>query len=140
MTTGAFTLRGKLDFFNGVHQPTDTYKMALYGPDALLSKLTESYSIENEIVGQGYVAGGKILTDRVVAVANDADTVYMDFSDVLWPVSTLAGVSGAIVYNSSKAGNPAIGVIDFGQTYSSTNGPFKVQLPPPGVTSLFRIK
>lgn len=50
----------KLEALKGVHNDTDTYKIALYTNAATLDKNTTVYSTTNEVVGTGYVAGGPV--------------------------------------------------------------------------------
>ena len=111
----------------GVHRAGDVYKCALYTSAATLSNATTVYTATGEVVGAGYVAGGAILSG--LATALDGDTAYLDFTDPTWPASTITA-RGALIYNSSK-GNKAVGVLDFGQDISSTNGLFTVALPAP---------
>ena len=129
------TLQFKLDLFNGVHQPGDTYKIALYNAAAAnLNKNTTAYSSTGEVAGVGYTAGGKELSGRTVALSGDL--AYLDFDDPVWASATITADSASI-YNASK-GNKVLGNFTFTQA-SSTNGNFTVQIPPPGSTSAIRI-
>lgn len=59
-STAAFTDQAKQDFLNGVHQPGDTYKVALYTASAAMDKTTTAYSSSNEITnsaGSAYKIG-----------------------------------------------------------------------------------
>lgn len=129
------TLQFKLDLFNGVHQPEDTYKIALYNAAAAnLNKNTTAYSSTGEVAGAGYTSGGKELSGRTVALSGDL--AYLDFDDPVWASATITADSASI-YNASK-GNKVLGNFTFTQV-SSTNGNFTVQIPPPGSTSAIRI-
>ena len=57
-STAAVTDSYKQDILNGVHQPGDTYMVALYTSSATLSKSTTAYTTSNETSGTGYTAGG----------------------------------------------------------------------------------
>lgn len=125
----------KLDVLGGVHQPGDTYKIALYTSAATLDKTTTAYSSTNEVSGTGYTAGGLTLTGYTRALSGDV--AYLDWTtDPQWTVSSLTA-RGALIYNASRA-NAAMAVIDFGQDYTDTNGNFTVVLPAPGATAIIR--
>lgn len=115
----------KLDMLNGVHQPGDTYKLALYLASATLDETTAAYTASGEIADAGYPAGGLTLTGRAVSAAADAGRLTFD-DPLVTPVSWAA--RGALIYNASRS-NKAIGVIDFGATIISTNSDFEVLIP-----------
>ena len=122
----------KVDCQNGVHQPDHTYKIALYNSEAELTELTQTYSTNNEVVGEGYYAGGKELTGRTVALFNGVGC--LDFDTAQWDDSTISA-AGALIYNSSVTGKNAIATFYFGKTVVSSNGPFKAVMPDPGETT-----
>jgi|ERR1035441_1607305 hypothetical protein len=127
-STAAFTDQAKQDFLNGVHQPGDTYKVALYTASAAMDKTTTAYSSSNEITnsaGSAYTAGGATLAGFTVGI--DSDTAYMTFTNPTWASSTLTGVVAALIYNSSRS-NKAIAVLTFSST-STSNGTFTLVLP-----------
>lgn len=138
MITAAFTNQGKLDFLKGRHQPGHTYKLALYSAaTASLDKTTTVYTTTGELpTADGYTQGGQVLTNVVFNLSGDV--AYIDADDPLWDPATLAA-EGALIYNDTLADKPAIAVLSFGGTITSTNGPFAVQLPPPGATAIARI-
>ena len=117
----------RADFLKGVHQPGDVYKMALYSSTVALHEGVDVYIPDNEAMGIGYDAGGKILTGY--SVTADQGTGILDFEDPVWLNSTISA-RGALVYNASK-GNRAIVFINLGDLFTSSNGAFRVQLPPP---------
>jgi len=119
--------QARLDFFNGVHQPTHEYRLALYGPDAALGEGTPGYTADGEVGGLGYDAGGQALTDRVAELMDDGNA-FVAFGNPTWPTATISA-RGAMIYNASVAGQPALAILDFGETVTSTNGPFTVSLP-----------
>lgn len=116
----------KAELLQGVHQPSDTFKMALYTEAAVLNQSTARYAPQGEVVGEGYEAGGKQLYGLIISAAD----LTIDFDDVEWPVATFTA-RGALIYNASK-GNRAIGVIDFGSNVPCKNGPFSTDFPRPG--------
>jgi hypothetical protein len=135
-STSAFTNQAKQDFLNGVHQPADAFKIALYTAAAVNDKTTTAYSATNEVVGTGYTAGGQALVGFTVSISGD--TAYLTWStNPSWPNATITAAS-ALIYNSTRS-NKAIAVIDFGGAFTSTAGTFTVQLPAAGLTALLRI-
>lgn len=127
----------KRDFLLGVHQPGDRYKIALYGPNAHLNPLVETYTTEGEVVGQGYERGGRPL--RGYRCELDGATAVLGWTDtVAWPNATISA-AGALVYNASKQ-NKALVVISFDGLVVSTNGPWEAPMPPCTATAgLIRI-
>lgn len=129
--TAAMCNQFKVDALNGVHQPADVYKLALYTAAASLDKTTTAYSATGEVVGSGYSAGGITLPNFNVALAGD--TATLDFDDAVIATATLSSVVGALLYNSTRA-NKAMAVFSFAST-TSTNAEFRVAIPS-GVLSI----
>ena len=65
MITQAKCRSYKVDLFDGVHQPGDDYRLALYTNAATLDKNTTAYSSTGEVVGPGYTAGGQSLAGHL---------------------------------------------------------------------------
>ena len=121
----------KVELAQGVHNfgPTspDTFKIALFTANASLDAATTVYSTTGEVVGSGYVAGGKTLTVDVTPTSAANGTVaYWSFDDVLWDPASFTA-RGALIYNSSK-GNKSVAVLDFGSDKTAVNT-FKVTFP-----------
>jgi hypothetical protein len=128
----------KTEILQGVHEASDTYKIALYPSTATLSKTTETYSSSGECPGTGnYTQGGATLSGYSVTL--DGDTAILDWTDnPSWADATISA-AGALIYNSSQS-NKAVAVMDFGGTITSTAGTFTVTLPAPAAaTGLLRI-
>lgn len=126
------------DILDGVHEPGDTYKIALYTSAATLGAATTGYTASGEVAnGNGYTTGGATLSGRATAIQGGRGT--LDFTDPTWPASTITA-RGALIYNDTQPGKPAICVLDFGADITSTNDVFTVDLPASGAsTSLVRI-
>ena len=125
--TQAMCTSFKQELLEGVHDfTTDTFKIALYTSSATLSAATTAYSATNEVSGTGYTAGGNTLT--VVNPTTSGTTAYVDFNDTTWSSATITA-RGAVIYNSTAAGNPAVAVLDFGADKTSTAGDFTVSFP-----------
>ncbi len=103
-----------------------TFKIALYTNSASFDASTTAYTATNEVSGTGYSAGGNTLTR--VDPTSSGTTAFTDFADTTWSSSTITA-RGALIYNDSAAGNPAVAVLDFGADKTSTNGDFTVVFP-----------
>ena len=137
MITQAFCVAAKLDLLNGVHQPGDDYRIALYGADAELNEFTDRYTVTGEIVGAGYEAGGQSLTGQVTELAGSL--ALRTWNNPLWPNATIEA-HGALIYNASR-GDRAVEVLRFANApVKSTNGVFTVPLPPHGAQAVLRIE
>lgn len=127
-------LTGTHDFTNGTGH---TFKLALYTSSATLDASTTAYSATDEISGTGYTAGGATVT--TVNPVSSGTAAYVDFADVQWPGATFTA-RGALLYNSSASGNPAVCVIDFGVDKIASTQTFTVVIPAPTAsTALVRI-
>lgn len=103
----------------------DTFKIALYSGSADLGAETASYTTAGEVVGDGYVAGGAVLTP-VVSNASGTNPAFVTFSDVSWAAAITA--RGALIYKQDGVSNPTVCVLDFGADKTSTTV-FNVQFP-----------
>ena len=124
--THGMTIACKHDLLCGLHQPGDTYMVALYNRDAAIGAHTEVYSPVGEVKGKGYVAGGKPLKGHRVEVEGTRAKVCWD-SPVRWPNATIKA-RHALIYNKSK-GDRALTILDLGEEAASTNGNWDLLLP-----------
>ena len=119
-------LQGKHSFeSSGGH----TFKIALFDSDASLGAATTDYSTSEEITntsGTAYTSGGASLTS-VTPVASST-TAICDFSDVSFTSATFTA-NGALIYNDSASGDPAVAVLNFTSDKTSTLGTFTIQFP-----------
>ena len=133
--TQAMATSFKQELMEGVHDfTTHTFKIALFTSTATLDATTTAYSTTNEVSGTGYTAGGEDLTVTGGAVSISGTTAFIDFTDVSWTSATITA-RGALIYNSSVGGNPAVAVLDFGSDKISTDGTFTVQFPTADATN-----
>ena len=117
-------LKGVHDFTNGTG---DTFKLALYTATATLDATTTAYTVSNEISNTGsYTAGGGTLTN--VSPTSSGTTAFTDFGDISFTTATITA-RGALIYNDTAAGDPAVAVLDFGSDKTSTSGTFTIQFP-----------
>jgi len=115
-------LQGGHDFDN------DTFKMALYDNSAALTAATTAYTATGELADAigGYTRPGVALTSGVTAVSGT--TAYVDFADASWTSATFTAY-GALIYNDTPVGDPAVMVIDFGGAKAVSSGTFTVTMP-----------
>ena len=103
-----------------------TFNLALYTSSASLGAGTTAYTTSNEVSGTGYTAKGASLTR--VDPSNDGTTAITDFSDLTFSSSTITA-RGALIFNDSASGDPAVCALDFGSDKSSSSGDFTIQFP-----------
>jgi hypothetical protein len=123
--TGTYTVSASQTVSSTTITGGHTFKIALYTSSASLNSSTTAYTASNESSGTGYDAGGKTLTNLGVSLSGT--TAFVDFDDVTWASASISA-AGALIYNSSQ-NNKSVAVLDFGQTYTSTNGDFSVIFP-----------
>ena len=128
--TQAMCTSFKQELMVGTHDFTATtgssFKIALYTSSATLGATTTAYSATNEVSGTGYTAAGEALTN--VTPTTSGTTALTDFADQTWASSTITA-RGALIYNDTAAGDPAVLVLDFGADKTSTAGDFTIVFP-----------
>jgi len=134
----------KKELLEGVHNfknsGGNTFKLALFtnsqaGNDNLGGSSTTmdatvtaySSSASNEVSNSGdYTAGGGSLTR--VDPTTSSTTAFTDFSDLTFGSATITA-RGALIYNDSASGDPAVCILDFGSDKSSSSGNFTIVFP-----------
>jgi hypothetical protein len=121
----------KQEVLQGIHNFTtstgDTFKLALYTNTAAFDASTTAYTATNEVANSGsYAAGGGSLVN--VTPTTSGTTAFADFDDLAFTSATITA-RGALIYNSSAAGDPTVAVLDFGSDKTSTTGTFTIQFP-----------
>ena len=129
----------KKELLEGVHNFKNsggsTFKLALYAissggknsSTASLSTTTTAFTTLGEVTSTGsYSTGGGSLTR--VDPTTSGTTAFTDFADLSFTTATITA-KGALIYNDSASGNPAVCVLDFGGNKTSTSGTFTVQFP-----------
>jgi hypothetical protein len=104
----------------------NTFKLALYTSSATLDASTTAYSATNEASGTGYSAGGAALGN--VNPTSSGTTGFTDFDDLTFSSSTITA-NGALIYNDTASGDPAVCSLAFGGDKTSTSGDFTIQFP-----------
>lgn len=94
--------------------------------------------VTGEVVGSGYIAGGKALTGATVAYDGATNVFKFDENDVAWDPSTITA-RFAVIYDATP-GNPALNpllvYIDFGADVSSVGAAFTVSFNAAGVATV----
>ena len=133
MIVTALCCQAKLDMMNGVHQPGDSYRIALYTKEADLNEETVRYNARHETMGPGYTKGGFFLTNRRAALVDKV--ACLTWNDVKEDHCTFKA-AGALVYNESRNG-AAIATVLFDAEKRPSNGVFELEFPLPIPTSAF---
>jgi len=104
-----------------------TFKLALYNNSASFTAATTAYTTTNEVAASGsYSLGGGTLTK--VTPTSSGTTAFTDFADLSFTSATITAF-GALIYNDTATGNPAVAVLDFGGSKASTSGTFTIVFP-----------
>lgn len=109
---------------------TDTFRLALYDSTATLTDATTAYTATGELAtAGGYTAGGAT-TACTISTASTANgtVVIVDFADVSWAAATFT-CRGALLYDDTAAGDPAMFILDFGTNKSPVAATFTVTFP-----------
>ena len=130
ITTNAIANSFKGQILRAIHDFTastgNTFKLALYQTDATLGASTTSFTTTQQVSSSGYVSGGKALVKSGVKVSGAV--AITNFSNVSFTGVTLTA-QGALIYNDTATGDPAVCVLDFGGPKTATAGTFTVQFP-----------
>ena len=103
-----------------------TFQIALYTDSASFTAATTAYTTSNEISGTNYTAKGNTLTR--VDPTTSSTTAYTDFADTSWSTATFSAM-GAMIFNDSASGDPAVDILDFGALKTATAGTFTIAFP-----------
>ena len=103
-----------------------TFNLALYTSSASLGASTTAYTTSNETSGTGYTAKGAALTR--IDPSNDGTTAITDFANLTFSSSSITA-NGALIFNDSASGDPAVCALAFGGDKTSSSGDFTIQFP-----------
>ena len=113
----------KKELLEGVHNFKNSggndFKLALYTSSASLGAATTAYTTSNEASGTNYTAKGASLTR--VDPSTSGTTALTDFADLTFSSATVTA-NGALIFNDTASGDPAVCVLAFGGDKTSTNG------------------
>ena len=111
---------------NFLNSGGSTFQIALYTDSASFTAATTAYTTSNEISGTNYTAKGNSLTR--VDPTTSSTTAYTDFADTSWSTATFSAM-GAMIFNDSVSGDPAVVILDFGALKTATAGTFTIAFP-----------
>ena len=135
--TTAMPTSFKVEILKAVHNFTastgNTFKIALLkaaaaGSGTFGAATTAYGNLGSDELGSGsgYTTGGNTLVS-ITPVA-DGTTAICDFDNTTWSAATFT-TSGALIYNDTATGNPAVAVLNFGGAKTSTAGTFTIVFP-----------
>ena len=104
----------------------NTFKLAMYTSSATLGKSTTSFTTSGQVSSANYTSGGKALVNVGTSLATN--TAITDFADLSFTGVTLTA-RGALIYNDTASGDPAVAVLDFGGDKTASAGTFTIQFP-----------
>ena len=116
-------LEAKHNFLNS---GGSTFNLELYTSSASLGAGSTAYTTSNEVSGTNYTAKGAALTR--VDPSSSGTTALTDFADLTFSNATVTA-RGALIFNDSASGDPAVCALDFGGDKTSTAGDFTIQFP-----------
>ncbi len=110
-----------------INASTDTFRLALYTSSATMDATTSAYTSTNELpTAGGYTATGATTTCTVSTVlTQNGYKIIIDVADVSWAAATFT-CRGAMLYDDTAAGNPAVMIYDFGSDKSPVAQTFSV--------------
>ena len=120
----------KRELFEAVHDfRLHEFRLALYTPAATLDEHISSYTTEGEVLPiDGYATGGRVIqADWPLLVS---ETAIVPFQSVVWSPASFKA-RGAICYNASQSGLPAVFTLDFGAEREANGRNFTVQFRGP---------
>ena len=105
----------------------NTFNIALYDNSASFTAATTAYTTSNEISGTNYTAKGQALNP--VTPTASGTTALVDFADEVFSNVTISAVRGALIFNDTATGDPAVAVLDFGADKAASSGDFTIVFP-----------
>ena len=119
----------------GIHtlaegSPSDTIKVAFYGPNAGIQRAYPEYTTNGEISGGGYTAGGYEMTGGFVMVGRQGSVraagpqfafAYLQPAQDFEALLSGVAIRGLMVYNATQF-NRNIFTMDFGQIITPSYG------------------
>jgi hypothetical protein len=124
-------INGEVDFTN------DTIKVMLCTSSYTPNQDTHQYksSVDNEVEGTGYTAGGATLGTKAITYDADNNKVLIDAADTSWATSTITARYAVIYDDTPETNKPLIGYIDFGENIITNAGEFKITWDAAGIFS-----
>ena len=127
----------KVELLKAVHNFSssggNTFNIALYNNSSSFTAATTAYTSSNEITGTNYSAKGQALNP--VTPTSSSTTALVDFADETFSSVTVSSVRGALIFNDTASGDPAVAVLDFGADKSASSGDFTIVFPTADVSN-----
>lgn len=124
----------------GINLSTDTIKMMLvtsvYTPN--IDTHTKRSDVTNEVVGNGYTAGGITLSGKTVTQNNTTNKADFDADNITIPNATISA-RGGVIYKSRgglATADELIAYVDFNSDIISTGGDFIITFDALGVLNI----
>lgn len=121
----------------------DTFKVALYtGTIPATAQDTWVYKSDiNTLVevanGNGYTTGGATLGSQTITYTAGTNVITLDAADSIWTTSSISATTAIIYQDTGNASTSCLlGYIDFGGTFTSSNGDFKLTYDSNGILAI----
>ena len=117
----------------------DTIKVMLCTSSYVPNQDTHVYkdvSVDNEVVGDGYTAGGATLASKTLAYDAGTNITKFDAADTVWAASTITARYAVIYDDTPESNKPLLGYVDFGEDEESTSTDFTIQWSSDGVLKI----
>jgi len=117
----------------------DTIKVMLCTSSYVPNQDTHVYkdvSVDNEVVGDGYTAGGATLASKTLAYDAGTNITKFDAADTVWAASTITARYAVIYDDTPASSKPLLGYVDFGEDEVSTSTDFTIQWSSDGVLKI----
>lgn len=130
-----------LSLFNKeIDWDSDTIKIMLCTSSYTPDQDTHDYKddVTNEVVGDGYTAGGATLASKTIDYTGATNVIKLDAADVTWSASTITA-RYAVIYDdtpATAATKPLLGYIDFGEDKISSTGDFTITFDAAGIFTI----
>lgn len=126
---------------NTISLSADNWYCALVTSAITLSSTEQLREVNNwnelsalEVVGSGYTAKGKLLTNTTHTLDRVNNRAEWDADNVVWTSTSLSAVRGAVIYLSGA--EPVAGFIDFGENKQTENASFNLNWSDEGILNI----
>jgi hypothetical protein len=124
-------------FSKKIDWDNDTIKVMLCTSSYAVDQDTHQYknSVTDEVIGEGYTAGGATLANKTITYTAGNNTCSIDADDTIWSASTLTA-RYAVIYADTgvDSTSPLIGYLDFEVDKSSDAGEFEITWDNSGIS------